>query len=202
LRALGLDDARLEVHLIQFVTLLRDGETVSMGKRSGNFEILGDVVRDLGVDAARFVYLLGRPEWHLEFDLALAKKQANDNPVFYVQYAHARVCSLRRLAAERKLRHGAFAAADLSDEADRDLLNVLLKYPRILDAAAQERAPHQVVFYLQEIAAAFHGYYNKQRILDAATETTISARLALADAVGQVIADGLGVIGVSAPEKM
>lgn len=202
LRALEFDDARLEVHLIQFVTLLRDGETVSMGKRSGNFEILGDIVRDVGVDAARFFYLLRRPESHLEFDLALAKKQANDNPVFYVQYAHARVCSLRRLAAERKLEQGAFTPADLCDEADRDLLNVLLKYPRILAAAAQERAPHQVVFYLQEIAAAFHGYYNKQRILDAGTVSTVSARLALADAVGQVIADGLAVIGVSAPEKM
>lgn len=202
LRALGAPEKNFEVHLIQFVTLLRNGETVSMGKRSGKFEVLGDVVRDVGVDAARFFYLLRRPESHLEFDLDLAKKQANDNPVYYVQYAHARVASLRRLAAERGISIGKFSAADLSHAADRDLLKVVLRYPSLLERAADSRAPHEIVFYLQELAASFHGYYNKQRILDAQASGAIQARLALADAVGRVIADGLSLIGVSAPDRM
>lgn len=203
MRALGQPDEGLEVRFIQFVSLLRDGETVSMSTRAGTFETLEDVVRDVGIDAARFFYLLRRPESHLEFDLDLARRQANENPVYYVQYAHARVCSLHRQAAERQVdTERAFEPAALADPADRDLLKVLLRWPELLESAAAERAPHQVVFYLQDLAAAFHGYYNKQRILDAPDPDVAAARLALADAVGRVLRDGLAVIGVEAPEQM
>lgn len=203
MRALGQPDERLVVRFIQFVSLVRGGETVSMSTRAGTFETLEDVVRDVGIDAARFFYLLRTPDRHLEFDLDLARSQANENPVYYVQYAHARTEALRRMAAER----GVTAArrpdpADLTDDADRELMRRLLAWGEVVRTAAAELAPHQIVFWVQDLASAFHGYYNKQRILDAEPATVAGARLCLALAVGQVLRDALGLIGVSAPERM
>jgi arginyl-tRNA synthetase len=201
--ALGFDPRRLEVRFIQLVSLMKDGEPVKMSKRAAAFETLDDVIDEVGVDAARFFYVLRRCESALDFDLDLAVAKRNDNPVYYVQYAHARVASLRRLAPERGISLPTSCAPEhLSDPADRDLIGHLLRYPGVLAEAARERAPHLIVYYLQDLAAAFHGYYNKQRILDPELGAVAAARLLLADRVGAVIADALGLIGVEAPEQM
>jgi arginyl-tRNA synthetase len=203
MRALGQPDERLVVRFIQFVSLVRGGETVSMSTRAGTFETLEDVVRDVGIDAARFFYLLRTPDRHLEFDLDLARSQANENPVYYVQYAHARSEALRRMADERGIQAAAAPnPADLTDDADRELLRKLLSWPEAVQQAAADLAPHQIVYWVQDLAAVFHGYYNKQRILDAEPATVAGARLRLALAVGQVLRDALGLIGVAAPERM
>ncbi len=203
LKALQQSDDALEIRFIQFVTLIRDGESQSMSTRTGQFETLADVYEDVGIDAARFFYLLRRPERHLEFDMDLARTQANDNPVYYIQYAHARVHSLLRQAAERGIDLSeSWQPADLAGQDDRELLTILMRWPEELVAAADDRAPHQIVYFLQTLAAAFHGYYNKQRILDADTPARIAARLQMSRCVGAVIADGLETIGVTAPEQM
>lgn len=203
MRALGQPDERLVVRFIQFVSLVKGGETVSMSTRAGTFETLEDVVKEVGIDAARFFYLLRTPDRHLEFDLDLARSQANENPVYYVQYAHARTEALRRTADERGVRVAERPSPeDLTDPADRELLRMLLAWPEVVRGAAADLAPHQIVFWVQDLAAAFHGYYNKQRILDAEPAKVAGARLRLALAVGQVLRDALGLIGVDAPERM
>ena len=200
LEAFGLDPGRLEIALVQFAVLYRNGEKVAMGKRSGEFVTLRELREEVGNDAARFFYVLRKSDQHLDFDLDLAKSESSDNPVYYVQYAHARVCSVFAQI------EGWEFPENLSLEplkGDRELLLAqrLAEFPELILTAARERAPHSLAFYLRELAAEFHSYYNAERIL-VDDETLRSARLALSAAVRQTLANGLSLLGVSAPEKM
>jgi len=200
LEAFGLDPGRLEIALVQFAVLYRNGEKVAMGKRSGEFVTLRELREEVGNDAARFFYVLRKSDQHLDFDLDLAKSESSDNPVYYVQYAHARVCSVFAQI------EGWDFPKNLSLEplkSDRELLLAqrLAEFPELILTAARERAPHSLAFYLRELAAEFHSYYNAERIL-VDDETLRSARLALSAAVRQTLANGLSLLGVSAPEKM
>ncbi len=205
LSALGLDPDRLTVALVQFAVLYRQGEKVAMGKRSGDFVTLRDLRGEVGNDAARFFYVLRKSDQHLDFDLDLAKSQSNDNPVYYVQYAHARVCSVFSQLGDNSAQaadalHGARTGL-LINPRELTLMQRLGEYPEVLHGAARDLAPHTVAFYLRDLAADFHSYYNAERILveDAPLAT---ARLALCAATRHVIAGGLALLGVSAPERM
>ena len=201
LAALGLDPQRLTIALVQFAVLYRGGERVSMSTRAGEFVTLRELRTEVGNDAARFFYVLRKSDQHLDFDLDLAKSQSTDNPVYYVQYAHARVCSvLEQWGGDAS----ALARADVTDlVSDREvaLLARLLEYPDAVENAARDFAPHLVAFYLRELAAEFHGYYNATRLL-VEEERVKLARLALAIAVRQVLRNGLALLGVSAPDRM
>jgi arginyl-tRNA synthetase len=201
LAALGLDPQRLTIALVQFAVLYRGGERVSMSTRAGEFVTLRELRKEVGNDAARFFYVLRKSDQHLDFDLDLAKSQSTDNPVYYVQYAHARVCSvLEQWGGDAS----ALARADVTDlvsEREAALLARLLEYPDAVENAARDFAPHLVAFYLRELAAEFHGYYNATRLL-VEEERVKLARLALAIAVRQVLRNGLALLGVSAPDRM
>ncbi len=204
LSGLGHPPEDLEVLLIQMVNLLRDGQPFTMGKRSGNFITLREVIDEVGSDACRFFFLIRRCDSQLDFDLELAKQQSTDNPVYYVQYAHARVCSINRNAAQAGVAQPQADQVDLGKlelEEELALAKQLARFQETIIGAAQNYEPHRVVFYLQDLAAQFHSYYNRQRVLvdDAATT---QARLYLVNCVRIVLANALHLLGVSAPEKM
>jgi arginyl-tRNA synthetase len=204
LTALGLDAARFEVVLVQVVSLMRGGEPVRMGKRSGEFVTLREVVEEVGADATRFFLLMRRSDAQLDFDLDLAKQHTAENPVFYVQYAHARVASVLRQAEAAGLDRAAAGAADLSrlgEPEELALIRSLALLPEVIEASALELEPHRLVFYLMELAADFHRYYNRTRILGE-DRALAAARLALALNVQKVIRVGLGVLGIGAPDTM
>ncbi len=201
---LGHPAEDLQVLLIQMVNLLRDGQPYTMGKRSGNFVTLHDVVDEVGKDACRFFFLMRRSDSQLDFDLELAKRQSSDNPVYYVQYAHARVCSINRTAAEQGVDLPASGTADLSCltlAEELALAKHLARYPETVVGAAQTCEPHRIVYYLQELAAQFHSYYNRQRVLVEDAQIT-RARLSLVNGVRIVLANALNLLGVDAPERM
>jgi arginyl-tRNA synthetase len=201
LAALGLDPQRLTIALVQFAVLYRGGERVSMSTRAGEFVTLRELRREVGNDAARFFYVLRKSDQHLDFDLDLAKSQSNDNPVYYLQYAHARVCSvLEQWGGNPSELAGADVTALVSDH-ETALLTRLLEYPDAVENAARDLAPHLVAFYLRELAAEFHSYYNATRLL-VEDENVKRARLALAASVRQVLRNGLALLGVSAPDSM
>jgi len=201
LQALGLDPARLAVALVQFAVLYRDGKKVSMSTRKGEFVTLRELRGEVGKDAARFFYVLRKSDQHLDFDLDLAKSQSNENPVYYVQYAHARVCSvLEQWAGEESQLRGC-DLSPLDSEQEQQLLRLLLDYPAVIEDAARDFAPHLIAFYLKELAAAFHSYYNSNRFL-VDDERVRLARLALVVSLRQVLKNGLRLLGVSAPVKM
>ncbi len=201
LQALGYDPARLEIALVQFAVLFRGGEKIAMGKRSGDFVTLRELREEVGNDAARFFYVLRKSDQHLDFDLDLAKSQSNDNPVYYIQYAHARVCSVL-LGWGGNEADLADAALDCLDSAaEMQLLQLLIDYPETIEAAARDFAPHAVAFHLKDIAAAFHSWYNGTRFL--VDEPAVrEGRLALALATRNVLRTGLTLLGVTAPDKM
>jgi len=204
LAGLGRKPDALQVLMIQMVNLLRGGEPVTMGKRSGQFVTLREVVDEVGRDACRFFFLMRRADSQLDFDLELAKQQSNDNPVFYVQYAHARVCSINRNAAEQGVAQPETGAVDFSRLTSPDevaLAKLLHQYPQTLATAAVNLEPHRVIYFLQELAAKFHSYYNRGRVLGGDIETS-RARLYLFNGVRQVLENALHVMGVSAPERM
>ena len=201
LQALDLDPERLTVALVQFAVLYRNGQKVSMSTRAGDFVTLRELRQEVGNDAARFFYVLRKSDQHLDFDLDLAKSQTNDNPVYYVHYAHARVCSVYELWGGDPAMLCSASVEALESEPELRLLERLMEYPEVLENAARELAPHAIAFYLRELAAEFHSYYNGTRIL-VEDETVKQARLALSGAVRQVLANGLELLGVSAPEKM
>ena len=199
--ALGFDPQRLTIALVQFAVLYRGGERVSMSTRAGEFVTLRELRREVGNDAARFFYVLRKSDQHLDFDLDLAKSQSTENPVFYVQYAHARVCSvLEQWGGNPSELAGADVTALVSDH-ETALLARLLEYPDAVENAARDLAPHLVAFYLRELAAEFHSYYNATRLL-VEDENVKRARLALAASVRQVLRNGLALLGVSAPDSM
>ena len=200
--AMGQDAERLHVLLVQFAVLYRGDEKVSMSTRGGDFVTLRELREEVGKDAARFFYAMRKPEQHMDFDLELAKSQSSDNPVYYVQYAHARVCSVFRQLQEKGLQPGAEADYSLLEEAhEHDLMMELARYPEVLEKAARDYAPHQVAYYVRDLATAFHTYYNAHPFISS-EEHLRNARLALIDAVRVVIANGLTLLGVSAPETM
>ena len=203
-QALGHDLDQFIILLVQMASLYRGGERVSMSTRRAEFVTLEQLRQEVGVDATRFFYNMRKNEQQMEFDLDLAKSQSNDNPVYYVQYAHARVCSIFRQAEEKQITMNAIEQIDLSHlnvEIEKDLATKLEVFPEVITTAARDFAPHQVTYYLRELAALFHSFYNQIKILDADDQTR-QARLALVSAVQQVLKNGLTLIGVSAPEYM
>jgi arginyl-tRNA synthetase len=195
---------QFQVILVQLVNLLRAGQPVAMGKRSGEFVTLKDVIDEVGRDAARFIFLTRDYASPLDFDLDVAKQKNNDNPVYYVQYVHARIASILRKAAEQNLGPVAWrasAAELLATPEEIQLIKAMARFGEVLQGAAETLAPHRVTFYLMDLAALFHAYYNKHRVLDGDTDLT-HARLCLVLAVQKVIHNGLRLLGVSAPETM
>jgi arginyl-tRNA synthetase len=201
LEALGLDSARLTVALVQFAVLYRHGQKVSMSTRAGEFVTLRELREEVGNDAARFFYVLRKSDQHLDFDLDLAKSRSNENPVYYIQYAHARVCSVHEQWGGDASGLSGADCAPLGSAHETALLARLIEYPEVVENAARELSPHLVAFYLKELAGEFHSYYNATRIL--VDEAPVQrARLALITAVRVVLRNGLALLGVSAPEKM
>jgi arginyl-tRNA synthetase len=203
LMALGNPGDCFEVCLMQLVSLFRGGEKLSMGKREGNFVTLRDLRNEVGNDACRFFYLMRSHDQALDFDLELAKSRSNDNPVYYVQYAHARVCSVMKELVSRGYAYDA-AAADLSlltSAHEQSVITSISKFPETVEYAALSRAPHALVHYLRDLANTLHSYYNAEKwiIEDSALR---NARLTLVLALQQVVRNGLGILGVSAPESM
>jgi arginyl-tRNA synthetase len=204
LEMMGIDPSSLDVLFVQFVSLRRGGEAVQMSTRSGQFEELSTVVREVGVDAARFFFLMRSVDSTLEFDLDLAKEQTSENPVYYVQYAHARTCSLFRQAEEQgepvegltEIPEGGLSLPE-----EHALAKSVLEWPEIVRMAAERLEPHRVAFGLMAIAKDFHAYYNRHRILGQGPDVTRS-RLGLVRCIQAVMANGLDLLGVSAPERM
>ena len=201
LQALGLDPHKLEIALVQFAVLYRAGKKAPMSTRSGEFVTLRELRQEVGKDAARFFYVMRKSDQHLDFDLDLAKSQSNDNPVYYVQYAHARVCSV--LAQwEGEVNDLIVANTEiLTSPMELALLQKLIDFPDIVEMAAKEFSPHVVAFYLRELASEFHSYYNSTRFL--VPEIPVQhARLALIASIRQILKNGLTLLGVNAPDKM
>ncbi len=205
LKALGDDPDKLDVLLVQFAILWRGGEKVPMSTRSGEFVTLRQLRKEVGRDAARFFYVMRKCEQHLDFDLDLAKSQSSDNPVYYIQYAHARVCSVLRQAAEKGISvdptPGDTNLDRLAEGHELALLKTLSRYPEVVEAAALNEEPHQLTHYLRELANEFHTYYNAHPFL-VEDDALRDARVKLILAVRQVVRNGLGLLGLSAPEQM
>ena len=214
-KAVSNGEADIDVRICQLVRLLKNGEPFKMSKRSGDLVTLADVVDEVGADATRFMLLFRRNDASMDFDFALVKEQTRDNPVFYVQYAHARACSIFRTAErdmpELDISPAALAAAEvemLGSSADIELIRLLGAWPRTVAAAALAHEPHRIAFYVHELAGALHGFWAKGkddpqlRFVNLSDPKLTLARLALVDAVRQVIRNGLGILGVSAPEEL
>ncbi len=205
MQALGADPDSLEVRLVQFAVLYRGKERVPMSTRAGEFVTLRQLREEVGKDAARFFYVMRKAEQHLDFDLKLAVSQSNDNPVYYVQYAHARVCSVFRQLEEKGWKHdvdrGLECLNRLTENHEQALLTLLARYPETVERAARMREPHQLTHYLRELAAQFHTYYNAHTFL-VEDDQLRDARLNLIEAVRQAIANGLGLLDVTAPRSM
>ncbi len=203
--ALGHDPSKIEILLVQFAALYRGGEKVKMSTRSGEFVTLRELRDEVGADAARFFYTMRRCEQHMDFDLDLAKSESSDNPVYYVQYAHARVCSVLRQLEGKQLTHdldnGNANLSLLSTTHETELMTLLGRYPEVVQAAATAIEPHQITAYLRELANAFHTYYNAQQFLVEDTALR-DARLNLIVATRQVMRNGLALVDVTAPEAM
>lgn len=203
--ALGHDASALTILLVQFAILYRGGERVQMSTRSGSFVTLRELREEVGNDAARFFYVMRKPEQHMDFDLDLAKSHSNDNPVYYIQYAHARISSVLRQMQERGLVHdeteGLLHLEELVEPQELVLMGLLSRYPETIDAAARVCEPHQLAYYLRELATGLHSYYNAVTLL--CEQTTLrQARICLLKSVRQVLRNGSQILGVSTPESM
>ena len=202
MQCMGYQPEQLEILILQMVRLLRDGQEVKMSKRTGQSVTLNELIDEVGTDAARFFFVMRSIDSQLDFDLDLAKKKSNDNPVFYVQYAHARICSIMRQVAEAGIEvQGKGDYKLLTEPVEVDLIKKLGEYPEMLATAAKERAVQQVAHYVYDLAGLFHSAYNQCRILGV-NEDLQQARLAMVMAVGHVVRHALSILGVSAPEKM
>jgi arginyl-tRNA synthetase len=205
LTALGGSPDCFEVRLVQFVSLFRGGEKAQMSTRSGEFVTLRDLRREVGNDAARLFYVMRSNDQHLDFDLELATSRSNDNPVYYIQYANARVCSVLRQLKDRGIEHdaanGIAHLALASEPQEKALIKRLCLYPEIVEQCAVQRAPHTLVHYLRDLANDFHTNYSAHQFIVEDTALR-DARLALARAAQIVIRNGLGLLGVSAPDTM
>jgi arginyl-tRNA synthetase len=205
LAAMGYAAEDLEVELMQFVALYRGNERMQMSTRSGEFDTLRQLRAEVGNDAARFFYVSRSNDQHLDFDLDVAKSESNDNPVYYIQYAHARIASVFRQLAERSLQWDSTSGSDclalLTEPQEKTLMTSLSRYPEVIDLAANNRAPQHLVHYLRDLANDFHTYYNAHAFI-VENDKQRNARLALIRATQIVIANGLEILGVSAPETM
>jgi len=205
IQAFGHPPDSLHVLLVQLVSILRHGQPVPMSKRAGTFVTLRDVVQDVGADAARYIFLTRRSDSHLDFDLDLAKEQSRENPVYYVQYAHARIASIFREAESRGITVPLRDAVtlDLLDlEEEQSMIKALARFPEVIEEAALAYEPHRLTFYLQDLAGLLHNYYFKHRVIVAEDPSRTGARLFLMKQVKTVVQSALKVLGVSAPEKM
>ena len=204
IEALGYNQEALRVIIVQMVTLLREGKQVSMSKRAGNFVTLRDIVEEVGSDAARYFYVMRSSDSHLDFDLELAKEESADNPVYYIQYAHARICSILDQLEENSVAIKDSSEVDLellAEDVELDLMRKLAAYPNELEMSAESREPHHMARYAYELAALFHSFYNKCHVLIEDQEL-MQARVQLVLAAKQVLCNLLSVLGVSAPESM
>ncbi len=207
LRAFGLPEDRFRVILVQMVTLYRDGRPVQMSKRAGEFITLREVLDEVGPDVAKFIFLTRRPDSHLDFDIDIAKKESSENPVFYVQYAFARISSIFRQAVERGIqgfngsRVQEIDMSLLKEPEELYIIKKLLQYSMVFEGAVHSYEPHRITYYLQELAGLFHSYYNKHRVISDDVDLT-TARLCLCKAVQIVLEEGLSILGVKAPERM
>jgi arginyl-tRNA synthetase len=204
IEALGHEKDSLKIVLVQLVNLLRDGRPVPMSTRGGEFVTLNEVIDEVGKDAARYNFLMRRSDSHLDFDLELAKRQSSENPVYYVQYAHARICSIMRNADERGYKIPAYDEVDLSFltlPEEINLIKAITRLPEVVEGAALSLEPHRLTFYLNDLAALFHSYYNKYKVLSD-EEGLSRARLFLIKSILVVLSNALRILGVSAPERM
>ena len=204
LEAMGYDKKIFKILLVQFVSLLRAGEKVSMSTRAGEFETLADVVNEVGVDAARYFFLMRSSDTHLDFDLELAKKETPDNPVFYIQYAHARICSIFRTAEEKGVVWDRSSNTDLTplkDEEEFAMIRAILAFPEVVEKSALALEVHRISHYLLDLVSRFHGYYSRHRVISEDKPLTL-ARLFLLDALRITIRNGFELMGISSPEKM
>jgi arginyl-tRNA synthetase len=201
-KALGASEDCFHALLIQLVSLVRAGEPVQMSTRSGDFVTLREILGETGKDAARYFFLMRRCDSHLVFDLELTKKKGEENPVYYIQYAHARICSILRKASQDLRPETTSADLRLLAQGDDfDLIKILAIYPDTLVSCASDLEPHRIAFYLLDLATAFHRFYNKNKVISDDIGLT-QARLLLIDAVRQVITNGLNLMGIDAPETM
>ena len=207
-KALTHGEKPFDVKLVQMVRLMRAGEPVKMSKRSGKFITIADMVEEVGKDVVRFTMLARKADAQMDFDFAKVVEASKDNPVFYVQYAHARIASLHRRAVEAGIELPAPADLSLLDDEELELVKLAAQFPRVVEGAANAHEPHRIAFYLYDLAAAFHSLWHRgnddpsRRFLVVEDSAITAARLALADAIGQVIRNGLGVMGVAAAEEM
>ncbi|PKN70215.1 MAG: arginine--tRNA ligase [Deltaproteobacteria bacterium HGW-Deltaproteobacteria-12] len=203
-QALGQDKESLRLILVQLVNLLRGGLPVAMSTRSGEFVTLREVLDEVGRDAARYNFLMRRSDSHLDFDLEIAKKQSNENPVYYVQYAYARICSILRMARERDIDlpgYNDINPALLQEPEEINLMKTMARYPETISGATRTLEPHRLTFYLNDLASLFHSYYNKNKVISENKELT-TARLFMVGTIRTVLENALKILGVSAPEKM
>ena len=204
LEAMGYDKKTFKILLIQFVSLLRAGEKVSMSTRAGEFETLADVVSEVGVDVARYYFLMRSSDTHLDFDLELAKKETPENPVFYIQYAHARICSIFRTAEEKGVvwnRSNEVNLAPLVEEEEFGIIRAVLAFPEVVEKSARAMEVHRIPHFLLDMVSRFHGYYSRHRVISDDKALTL-ARLFLLDAIRITIRNGFELMGISSPEKM
>jgi arginyl-tRNA synthetase len=205
MKALGYDASLVTVVLHQFVTLLRDGKQVKMSTRKATFITVDELLNEVGADVVRFFFLMRKADSQLEFDLDLAKQQSQENPVYYVQYGHARLASMLRQAEEKGVKRGKLEDVDLTllvEPEEMALLQAMAGFPELVKNAALDLAPHRIIFYLQELAGKFHSYYSKHRVISADEQALSAARLWLVAGLKIVVHNGLALIGVSAPDSM
>lgn len=202
IEALGYERDTLEVEVIQMVQLYKNGEKFKMSKRTGNAVTMRELVEEVGLDAVRYFFVKTAGDSHMDFDLDLAVSQSNENPVYYAQYAHARISSILRAASEQGFTASLEHVSSLTAEKEEDVLKKVGAFPQIVADAAKHRTPHRIANYIQELAAAFHSFYNAEKVLNQDNKELTEARLALITAVKTTIANALKLIGVSAPEKM
>ncbi len=202
LETFGVDSDRLEIQIMQMVRLMQDGVEVKMSKRTGNAITLREIMDEVGIDAARYFLTMRSPDSHFDFDLELAKEKSQDNPIYYAQYAHARICSILKQAKEQGVEVTADADfSTITNEKAIDLLKKVAEFEPTIESAAESRAPHRLTNYIQDLASAFHKFYNAEKVLTDDAEKT-KAHVALVDAVRITLHNALSLVGVSAPETM
>ncbi|MCI2773771.1 arginine--tRNA ligase [Staphylococcus petrasii] len=202
LETFGVDSDRLEIQIMQMVRLMQNGEEVKMSKRTGNAITLREIMDEVGIDAARYFLTMRSPDSHFDFDLELAKEQSQDNPIYYAQYAHARICSILKQAKEQGVEVTTDADfSTITNEKAIDLLKKVAEFEPTIESAADSRAPHRLTNYIQDLASAFHKFYNAEKVLTDDAEKT-KAHVALVEAVKITLHNALALVGVSAPESM